>query len=1032
MKSIFDVCIPRDEVLRGELREDIFAASLKDVIEATADPIYRDPQVFFENTFITSGLKTLLSDAAARLVGDPLGTNAIIRLETAFGGGKTHNLIALYHLMSGKTPEKFIKTIFGKDITGIVPGSVNIAGVVGSDLEPVGGLLHPKTNIRTYSLWGELAYQLGGLEKYKIVQESDEAKAAIGGGQLEEVIGDQPTLIMLDEIARYMRASLAVQTANRQSTLADQTVAFLMSLLEFAVKKPKCMVVITLGSAADAFSDETEELRQDLEKVDQELQIKLAEAHHVSARRERVLTPTTEEEIFSIVTHRLFKSIDQETIDDVCMMYQQYFQQLISQDTELPQRCIKPEYYEDMHRSYPFHPELMVTLNRKVATIPNFNQTRGALRLLAWTVRNLWDKNPADTWLIHPHHVDLSVSQILEDLTSRLDRPSFKKVVEADITSALSGFSSHANSIDAELVQIGRPPYAQRLATAIFIHSLTAGQASGVTKADLMSATLTPHNTPGNDDDPQVLSNYLEKLYNQAWFLEFDGHHYRFKTEPSINKIIADEMGMVPKTKAKIEIENRIRQIWQSGYFKPVYFPNESSDVDDDAGKPKLTILHFDAVQVTSAQDQLPDLIRRIYEASGNQGAFRRYQNNVLFLAADDNQIDNMIEAAQRYLAIQRIQSDHSRFTAFNQEQRNDIKSKAEQAELMVRLAITRTYKYLYYPSIEASQRNLHLQRETLPPQDQGEVDKDQTSVILRILRASLKVLTADDDPLAAQYVKSRAWEQEQTSMTTLDLQRAFARKVGLKILLDPNQLKKTIDNGIKTGVWIYYDSHENMGYDQNSPPTLWQINEDAILYEKNEATRLNLPIKGQYTAPLVEDDRCPVCGELKSHCTCQLQKRTSRLSSEGATNQAFQHIVDQAEEMKCELIHRLILTVEGSGKDIGEGIVAIGLAIPQMGRLTTRVSLKLVMAFETAHGRDDFHVEFQGNWDRYKRVKNLSDSFLQEANELTAKMVVDFTSVDEAGFNKDDVDRIRQVVSGLYVGRMEIVAIPGQPTGEN
>ena len=70
MKTIFDLCVPRDEVLKGELREDIFAARLKDVMDGTADPVYQDPATFFENTFPTSGLKTLLHDGLGRLGGD--------------------------------------------------------------------------------------------------------------------------------------------------------------------------------------------------------------------------------------------------------------------------------------------------------------------------------------------------------------------------------------------------------------------------------------------------------------------------------------------------------------------------------------------------------------------------------------------------------------------------------------------------------------------------------------------------------------------------------------------------------------------------------------------------------------------------------------------------------------------------------------------------------------------------------------------------------------------------------------------------
>ena len=104
MHTIFQTCAPRAEVLRGELRDDIFAARLKDVIVGKADAVYQEPSIFFDNTYPTAGLKLLLAEALGRLSGVKAANNAIIRLETAFGGGKTHNLIALYHAATGYAP----------------------------------------------------------------------------------------------------------------------------------------------------------------------------------------------------------------------------------------------------------------------------------------------------------------------------------------------------------------------------------------------------------------------------------------------------------------------------------------------------------------------------------------------------------------------------------------------------------------------------------------------------------------------------------------------------------------------------------------------------------------------------------------------------------------------------------------------------------------------------------------------------------------------------------------------------------------
>ncbi|MGC8781446.1 MAG: AAA family ATPase, partial [Anaerolineae bacterium] len=231
MKTIFETCRPRDEVLRGELREDIFAARLRDVMERRADPVYGDPYVFFDNTFPTAGLKTLLRDALGRLTGDAAGKNAVVRLETAFGGGKTHNLIALYHLARGDAPAGMIADLPGEAARLPSPGEIQIAGVVGSDLDPTGGVYHPETGVKTYTLWGELAYQLGGAAAYAEVAESEKLRAAVGADLFERWVGDRPTLIMIDEIARHLRAAMAVPTASGKSNLADQTVAFLMSLL---------------------------------------------------------------------------------------------------------------------------------------------------------------------------------------------------------------------------------------------------------------------------------------------------------------------------------------------------------------------------------------------------------------------------------------------------------------------------------------------------------------------------------------------------------------------------------------------------------------------------------------------------------------------------------------------------------------------------------------------------------------------------------------------------------------------------------
>ena len=1013
MKPIFDSCEPRSEVLKGELREEIFAARLRDVLISQADPVYQDPGTFFDNTYPTEGLKLLLDEALGRLTGLKPASNAIIRLETAFGGGKTHNLIALYHAAKGHRPSaSLVDTVLIP-----TPGSMQVVGVVGSDLQPSTGLAHK--DFRTYTLWGEIVAQLTSDQDPALVEQSERDKIPPGTGLWEELIGDQPTLIMLDEVARHLRAAKAVPTTTGKSDLAEQTVAFLMSLFEFAVSRKRVVVVYTLADPQDAFGKETEELRQEL-----------AETRRISARQERVITPTGETEISAIVTHRLFRHIDRTAGQATAAAYATYFKKALDQGADLPARAARAEYAQEIVNDYPFHPELLTTLNRKTSTIPNFQKTRGALRLLAMVIRHLWMTRPPNTYLIAPYHLDLTVEDIASDLTSRLERPAFKQVIEADIVSPKMGSPAHAQVIDTSWLETGKPPYARRTATTAFLHSLTQGIATGVDPADLALAVLQP------EDDPTLVTKAAERLYDIGWFFDWDGRRYRFKTEPSLNKIITDEMGLVGRTKAKAELDRRIQQVWRRGYFKPFYFPSEAGDVDDDADKPKLVVIHYDAATSNASDAAPPEMVRKLFDYFGALEGYRTYKNNVLFLVADEDQVDNMVQVAQRYLAIGRITGDAERMAEFHKEQRKKLKKMGEAAELDARVAITKAYKYLYYPSADAPQKHSNLARETLPPQDQGEVNQDQSNVVLRVLKQLQKVLTADDPTLPAAFVKAKAWDAGQMMVTTEDLRHAFARRMGLRILLDLNQLKKTIRNGISQGIWVYYDTADQIGYGPSSPTPMVQISEDVVLYTPEEARRLGLRIKGEEI--IVPRETCPICHRPISQCICGqvcpvcgqdpcICERRVRLHAEGAPAQAFQGLLDQCYDQGVASLGRLFVRIEGKDREGATEARAVGLAIPQLGKGQFRVE----QSFNAEFGEGELlSLSFNGDWDRYKRLKQVTDPFGQEASKLLVRTTLRADFPDGLAVDSDQFQTIHEVFTTLGFGHMVLDAEPFEEKG--
>jgi predicted AAA+ superfamily ATPase len=365
------------------------------------------------------------------------------------------------HLTRGEKPGKETLNWLGQDLTLPKPGDVRIAGIVGSDLDPSIGMPHEEHGITTRTLWGEIAYQLGGAEGYKIAEESDTLLAAPGTQLLEEIerlLDSPPMLIMIDEVARYLRAGSAYPTKTGKFTLADQTIAFLMSLIEYAASRKNVVVVLTFAGEMDAFSDETAELQK-----------QLAESKAVSARQERVLRPSDEGEMPAIVVHRLFKKVDRKSARDVIKRYSDYCRELFEKNADLPERAGRAAYAGEFIISYPFHPDFLQVLENKVSTIPNFQRTRGALRLLALVVRRLWEEKPEGCCAIHSHHLGLGDEDIVEELTSRLDRPRFKQVVQADIVSEQEGSRAHAQEVDDTYPH----PYAQRLGTTIFLHSLS-------------------------------------------------------------------------------------------------------------------------------------------------------------------------------------------------------------------------------------------------------------------------------------------------------------------------------------------------------------------------------------------------------------------------------------------------------------------------------------------------------------------------------------------------------------------------------
>ncbi len=779
LPSIFHACIPREEILSGELSLDLFAAKLSLVVDGNAPQVYQDPNVFFANTFPTDGLKTLIKEVFSRLCQTGSGS-PIIRLETSFGGGKTHDEIALWHICKQGRRIQGLERF--ADINSIPYQPIQIAAIACHDLDPINGVFHADTGITTYTLWGEIAYQIGGVEGYKLLRGSDEQKVSPGTSVMERLTNGQPTLIVLDEIARYLRAGRA--TVVSKSNLAEQVVAFLFSLMDLAAACNNIVLVYTLASASDTFGEETTELHEIIQ---------------ASARQERVLSPSTDVEIYNIVKQRLFNSVSEAEAKNVATEYLNTYR---SSRTPLPESCKDARFVQSIEWSYPFHPELFDLLTKKIASIPEFQRTRGALRLFAYLIRYLWKERPSHINLIHPHHLPVGVDpEITNELTSRLQRPLMRLPIQADIYNK-DGREAHAQGQDKEWLDAGKPPFATWVGRTIFLHSLPQGIAAGIRRTELNLSMLAPGLENG------FVDRALEKLVSVAWHLDDDPITTiaRFKEEPSINKIIAEEKELVGVSEAKEDLRSRRDTIFANKFFTLVSAPEGAHDVDDNPDYVALCVIDFKEDMVSASTDEPPSIIQQIFNNTGESGKFRVFRNRLLFLLANSQGLNAATDKAREYKAIKNILSNQNRLDDLSESQQKQLKLKAGEMDLDVRVALTNAYRHLFYPTSDPVKAPKGLMHYTLPAQDSSDVkgNGNQQVTILKALKDCQKIRPDEAAAYAPAYILQKVWLAGLDHWTTKSLKEAFAKDLNLNILLDAevSKLRDTIRQGLASGQW--------------------------------------------------------------------------------------------------------------------------------------------------------------------------------------------------------------------------------------
>lgn len=821
MRSILQTCKPRHDILTGTFNPEIFTANLSQVMDSyrgkssIIHSLYTDARQFFKDaTYPTESLKMILADVLGRLAGDN-SLPAIHRLETAFGGGKTHMLIALAHLsFRGQELVDAVQDIIDPTILPL-PGQVQVVGIAGDELpvhQPQGAALSP------YTLWGELAFQIGGEALYRERETEVRSYAAPGRNFLEQVFGGRKVLIMLDELAQY---AARLQAARPDG--AEMLAAFLMALHSYARTHAGVAVVLTLASAADAFAKNTEKLRELIatvkgEDVDEIQAWELAQKaekdiRSVIARDATTVVPIQAGEISRILAKRLFDQVDAEAAAATAQAYLKLYG---THAAVLPPRASQHDFHDLIAAHYPFHPTFIRFLNEKLATVETFQGTRGVLRVLALVIRSLWQKR-LETPLIHTCHVPLDDPGVVNEIMGRTGGGDLLPVLNADVggpdSASLSLGKSYAQMADQKNPHpLGYPLYEYTWKT-VFLHSLVGrteqlnSNLFGITEAEATLAVTFPGLTP-----PQVKMalDKIEDIEDGALYLRFHQGRYYASLDPSINTTLNAVRRSLKTEHIQGLLDATARKIITSSQsvFHVVHDVTLPEHIPDTDKQPILAVMSLDADHV-KAEDF-------ILSAGANKP---RFHQNVVFLllpqtvreatepwgeekvTRSQEMLNRMEALAATVLSMRTLKAQPENFgISAAKLVEAEFDKKLKEKELGLVTTVTQAYDGLWFPS--ASRQIIRREIKA----GVGEGGASIAEEIKRILISEGELLTAEAAVTQEHLLAlGKLFFENQDTSSLIVVKENFTRQRHWPVLEQTALLPQIIRAGVNRGVWCLF-----------------------------------------------------------------------------------------------------------------------------------------------------------------------------------------------------------------------------------
>jgi predicted AAA+ superfamily ATPase len=683
LKPWRDVATPHADVASGRYQQAEFAADLWQVHLGEGSDEYRKPQEFFRRTFLTESLKRLLVGGVQRLSGT--GGDPVVQLQTNFGGGKTHSMLALYHLFSGANPGELagVDAVMAEAGVKTLPRAKCVV-LVGNKISPGNPATKPDgTVVRT--LWGELAWQLGGKSAFARVQADDE-KATNPGDVLRELFREYgPCLILIDEWVAYARQ------LHDQSDLPaggfETQFTFAQALTESAKLAGNCLLVVSLPASDTSGSPHTQ--ADDAEVGGVRGREALDRLRNVVGRVESSWRPATAEEGFEIVRRRLFEPLaGPDGFKQRDVTARAFAELYHAQGAEFPPECKGSDYEKRIQAAYPIHPEIFDRLYTDWSTLLKFQRTRGVLRLMAAVIHSLWEKGDRSP-LILPSTVPIDDPRVQSELTRYLS-DNWAPIIEKDV----DGPNSLPLKIDGEQPNLGKLHATRRVARTIYLGSAPTAAAAhrGLEDRRIKLGCVMP------GESPAVFGDGLRRLAAAATYLYQDGPRFWYSTQPTVTKLAEDRAEQLRRDPDKVaqELDERLRaDLRRTGDFSRIHpLPRSGADVPDDVDT-RLVVLPPEHPYTKEAGSAAEVAARAILESRGN--APRLFRNTLVFLAADRVRLQDLDEAVRRFLAWKSILAEKETLN-LDPHQVRQAETQRQAADGAVTARLPEAYQWLLVP----------------------------------------------------------------------------------------------------------------------------------------------------------------------------------------------------------------------------------------------------------------------------------------------------------------------------------------------